>query len=65
MYPALKETLNFGLTGVQKGYLTIIYEFILHKSKKKRKEKKYCFNKLLDLNKPNMIQTSQHNTAIV
>ena len=62
MYPALKETLNFGLTDVQKGYLTFIYEYILHK--RKRKKKKFL-KKLLDLNKPNMIQTSQHNMAIV
>ena len=63
MYPALKEILNFGWTGMQKGYLTFIYEYILHKSKRKRKKKN--LNKLLDLHKPNKFQTSQHNMAIV
>ena len=66
MYPALKEILNIGWTGVQKGYLTFLYEYILHKSKRKRKKKRkfffYNLNKLLDLN---TIQTSQYNMAIV
>ena len=39
MYPALKEALNFGLTGVQKGYLTFIYEYILHKSEREKEKK--------------------------